>query len=173
MTKKRPGPPQTSARLYLEELCRKFPDASNLGLAKRAKAERPNSFRSVETARSTIRSIRGAHGTAKKKFATQPRPKGVAGQVPKMPPKPVNRVGTIRNRRQTSRHHLRRSYPIPRRNSVLRCREGTQKAITRLLAHQWRLRRLLPSQQASARSAPSTILGGTKASDRRPRMDSP
>jgi predicted phosphodiesterase len=86
MTEKRPGPPHTSARLYLEELCKKFPDASNLGLAKRAKAERPNSFATIETARSTIRSIRGAHGSAKKKFATQPRPKGTAGQVPKMPP---------------------------------------------------------------------------------------
>jgi predicted phosphodiesterase len=86
MTEERPGPPRTSARLYLEELCKKFPDASNLGLAKRAKAERPNSFATIETARSTIRSIRGAHGTAKKKFATQPRPKGTAGQVPKMPP---------------------------------------------------------------------------------------
>jgi predicted phosphodiesterase len=86
MVKKRPGPRITAARAYLEELCRKFPDASNLGLAKRAKKERPSSFATVETARSTIRAIRGAHGTAKKKFATQPRAKGTAGQVPEMPP---------------------------------------------------------------------------------------
>jgi len=86
MAKKKPGLPYTSARLYLEELCRKFPDAANLALAKRAKAERPNSFATIETARTSIRSIRGALGKDKKKHATQPRAKGVAGTVPKMPP---------------------------------------------------------------------------------------
>ena len=90
MAKKKPGNklglPYTSARLYLEELCRKFPDAPNLGLAKRARAERPNSFATVENARSMIRSIRGALGTRKNKTATQPRKKGVAGTVPSMPP---------------------------------------------------------------------------------------
>jgi hypothetical protein len=72
--------------MYLEELCKKFPDASNLGLAKRAKRERPETFASIENARSMIRTIRGASGKQKKNQATQQRPKGKAGQVPKMPP---------------------------------------------------------------------------------------
>ena len=78
--------PKTAARLYLEEICEKFPDASNLGLAKRAKKERPESFSGVEHARTLIRTIRGAHGDRIKKQATQLRPKGKAGQLPKMPP---------------------------------------------------------------------------------------
>ena len=78
--------PKTAARLYLEELCEKFPDASNLGLAKRAKKERASSFNSIEHARTLIRTIRGAHGDKIKSQATQIRPKGKAGQLPKMPP---------------------------------------------------------------------------------------
>lgn len=78
--------PKTAARLYLEELCAKFPDHSNIGLAKRAKAERPESFTSVDGARSLIRVIRGASGGRLRGTATQARPKGKAGQVPKMPP---------------------------------------------------------------------------------------
>jgi len=80
------GQPKTAARLYLEELCAKFPDHSNIGLAKRAKAERPESFTSVDGARSLIRVIRGASGNKLRSTATQARPKGKAGQVPKMPP---------------------------------------------------------------------------------------
>ena len=53
------GQPKTAARLYLEELCAKFPDHSNIGLAKRAKAERPESFTSIDGARSLIRSFEG------------------------------------------------------------------------------------------------------------------
>ena len=78
--------PKTAARIYLEELCSKFPDASNLGLAKRAKKERPESFGTVENARDMVRIIRGAHGKHNRNQATQPRPKGKAGQVPKVPP---------------------------------------------------------------------------------------
>jgi predicted phosphodiesterase len=81
-----PGSPKTAGRIYLEELCRKFPDASNIGLAKRAKQERPETFASIDNARSMIRTIRGAMGKQKKNQATQPRLKGKAGQVPKMPP---------------------------------------------------------------------------------------
>ena len=80
------GQPKTAARLYLEELCAKFPDHSNIGLAKRAKAERPESFTSIDGARSLIRVIRGASGKRLRSTATQVRPKGKAGQVPKMPP---------------------------------------------------------------------------------------
>jgi predicted phosphodiesterase len=72
--------------LYLEELCKKFPDAPNIGLAKRAKQERPEAFATVDTARSMIRNIRGAMGKKNRNQATQPRPKGKAGQAPKMPP---------------------------------------------------------------------------------------
>jgi len=78
--------PKSAARIYCEELCKKFPEASNLGLAKRAKQENPLLFTSVDNARSMIRIIRGALGKAKRKQATQVRPKGKAGQVPKMPP---------------------------------------------------------------------------------------
>lgn len=78
--------PKTAGRLYLEELCKKFPEASNAGLAKRAKKERPESFATVENARDIIRTIRGAHGVKKRAEATQPRRKGKAGQKPKMPP---------------------------------------------------------------------------------------
>jgi predicted phosphodiesterase len=78
--------PKTAGRIYLEELCKKFPDAPNIGLAKRAKQERPETFATVDTARSMIRNIRGALGKKNRNQATQPRPKGKAGQVPKMPP---------------------------------------------------------------------------------------
>ena len=80
------SPPKTAGRIYLEELCKKFPDAPNIGLAKRAKQERPETFATVDTARSMIRNIRGALGKKNRNQATQPRPKGKAGQVPKMPP---------------------------------------------------------------------------------------
>jgi predicted phosphodiesterase len=77
---------KTNARLYLEDLCKRFPEASNLGLAKRAKSERPTEFASVETARTMIRIIRGAKGKRYRSQATQVRPHGKAGQVPQMPP---------------------------------------------------------------------------------------
>lgn len=80
------GPIKTAARIFVEELCKKFPEASNLGLAKRAKKDRPESFSSIEHARTMIRDIRGANGESRKKFATQPRRKGKAGQKFKMPP---------------------------------------------------------------------------------------
>ena len=78
--------PKTAGRIYLEELCSKFPDASNIGLAKRAKKERPETFATIENARDMIRVIRGAHGKKNAGLATQPRPKGKAGHMPKMPP---------------------------------------------------------------------------------------
>ena len=78
--------PKTAARIYCEQLCEKFPEASNLGLAKRARKENPASFNSIEHARSMIRTIRGANGKLVRSQATQLRPKGKAGQKPKMPP---------------------------------------------------------------------------------------
>jgi predicted phosphodiesterase len=80
------GRPKTAGRIYLEELCKKFPDASTAGLAKKARNERPETFASFDQARTLIRDIRGAHGKKSAKYATQPRPKGKSGQVPKMPP---------------------------------------------------------------------------------------
>jgi predicted phosphodiesterase len=77
--------PRTKAREWAEELCSKFPDTPNLTLAKRLAKEHPEAS-NVESARSHIRVIRGATGKRAKPWATQPRAKGVAGQLPPMPP---------------------------------------------------------------------------------------
>lgn len=78
--------PKTAGRIYLEGLCRKFPDASNTGLARRARSERPETFPSLEHARTTIRLIRGVKGNRQRKQATEPKAKGYSGQPIKMPP---------------------------------------------------------------------------------------
>jgi hypothetical protein len=62
-------PPKTAARLIAEELCAKYPDHSNLGLAKKLRADHPECFSSAENAREYVRVIRGAHGKAKR-FST-------------------------------------------------------------------------------------------------------
>jgi predicted phosphodiesterase len=80
------GKPKTAARLLAEELCAKFPDAPNLGLARRLKKEHPKHFASIEEARGFVRLIRGAFGKGNLGTASQPRPKGKAGQLPSMPP---------------------------------------------------------------------------------------
>ena len=77
---------RTAGRMIAEELCAKYPDHANLGLAKRLRKEHPECFASVEVARTMVRSIRGVVGKANRKFATQPRKAGKAGMVPKMPP---------------------------------------------------------------------------------------
>lgn len=77
---------KTAARMIAEDVCKRFPDHSNLGLAKKLRAEHPESFSSVENARSIVRVIRGAYGARHRGEATQPRPKGVAGTKPKCPP---------------------------------------------------------------------------------------
>jgi predicted phosphodiesterase len=79
-------PPKTAARILAEELCAKYPDHSNLGLAKKLRTDHPECFSSAEQARGFIRKIRGAHGKRSKRQATQPRPKGHAGTKPKLPP---------------------------------------------------------------------------------------
>lgn len=78
--------PKTAGRLIAEKLCEKYPEHSNIGLAKKLRNDNPECFASVESARSTIRTIRGANGKGHKKQATQPRPKGKAGTVAKCPP---------------------------------------------------------------------------------------
>lgn len=77
---------KTAGRMIAEELCAKYPEHSNLGLSKRLRNEHPECFASVEAARGTVRLIRGATGNARRKNATQPRPKGKSGTVPSMPP---------------------------------------------------------------------------------------
>ena len=77
---------KSAGRLHAEELCKKYPDHSNIGLAKKLRADYPECFANVESARSLVRVIRGAHGVYHKKLATQPRAKGKAGTKPKMPP---------------------------------------------------------------------------------------
>jgi len=78
--------PKSFGRTYLDELCAKHPEASSIGLAKRARKEHPELFRSVENARSMVRLIRGTRGKNKMHLATQPKPLGKAGQKPAMPP---------------------------------------------------------------------------------------
>lgn len=76
---------RSKAREWAEALCSKFPETANLTLAKRLAKDHPEAF-SVESARSLIRMIRGATGKRMKPFATQPRSKGTAGQLPPIPP---------------------------------------------------------------------------------------
>lgn len=76
---------KTAGRLHAEELCKKYPEHSNIGLAKKLRADFPECFASVDNARSIVRDIRGANGSGRGK-PTQPREKGKAGTVPQMPP---------------------------------------------------------------------------------------
>jgi len=78
--------PKTAARILAEELCAKYPEHSNLGLAKKLRADHKECFASVEQARDHVRLIRGAHGKKHRAQATQLKPKGKAGQKPKCPP---------------------------------------------------------------------------------------
>lgn len=71
--------------MIAEELCAKYPDAPNLGLARRLLKEHPECFSSLETARTMVRCIRGAKGKGLRGIATQPRKPGKAGQLPRMP----------------------------------------------------------------------------------------
>lgn len=49
-------------RKYLEELCRKLPNAGTLTIAKKAYRERPEFWSNVESCRTSVRTIRGATG---------------------------------------------------------------------------------------------------------------
>jgi predicted phosphodiesterase len=80
------APIKTAGRIHAEALCKKYPEHSNLGLAKKLRADFAECFSSVDHARTMVRHIRGATGKHAAKTATQPRAKGKAGQVPKMPP---------------------------------------------------------------------------------------
>lgn len=77
---------KTAARMEAEAVCKRFPDAPNLQLARKLRDEFPLLFPSVEHARSSVRLIRGANGKQTRNQATQPRKKGKAGEKPKCPP---------------------------------------------------------------------------------------
>jgi len=78
--------PKTAVAILAEEICAKYPEHSNLGLAKRLRREHPEVYGSVEAARSAVRNVRGAIGKQKRPYATQVRKKGKAGAIPSMPP---------------------------------------------------------------------------------------
>lgn len=61
MNKKKP------ARIYLENLCEKFPDTPTLTLAKKAYKDVPKLFRNIEDCRAIIRKIRGQSGSENRK----------------------------------------------------------------------------------------------------------
>ena len=74
---------RTAMGIEAEALCKKFPEATNLSLAKRLAKEFSTS---VENARTAVRYIRGNSGKTRRAKATVPKPNGKAGQKPKMPP---------------------------------------------------------------------------------------
>lgn len=70
-------------RIEAERLCKQFPDTASRTLAKKLAASHRIT---IEHARDAIRAARGNKGTAIRHSATQPRPNGVAGAKPAMPP---------------------------------------------------------------------------------------
>lgn len=77
---------KTKARELAVALCRQFPDAPNLQLARRLRRDHPLHFSTIDNARYMVRNIRGATGKSKRARAEQPRKLGRAGAVPPMPP---------------------------------------------------------------------------------------
>ena len=78
--------PKTIKGKLVDELCAKFPEATNMSLAKRLYKENPGLYNSLETARTAVRYARGAHGDSKRHRATVKKPLGKAGQLAAMPP---------------------------------------------------------------------------------------
>jgi len=75
--------PKGKLRQEAEALCKKYPDAPSLTMAKRLAKELGVA---VETARTAVRTVRGNSGTVKRKNATVPRKNGKAGAPrPQMP----------------------------------------------------------------------------------------
>lgn len=60
----------TTIKSLAKELVEKCPNATNLSLARRLYSENPELIKSLESARSAIRTVRGANGKAKEKQAT-------------------------------------------------------------------------------------------------------
>jgi predicted phosphodiesterase len=73
------------ARKYIRELVNKFPESKNMTLAKKAYKDEPKLFTSVEAARSTIRTERGAIGNKNRETNSNKdnyRPIGWQGGLP-------------------------------------------------------------------------------------------
>lgn len=65
-----------TGKALAERLCRKFPEAPSLTLARRLYSENQEKFLNLDAARSAIRHVRGAKGKDKAHTATVPRPLG-------------------------------------------------------------------------------------------------
>lgn len=78
-------PTKSPLRIETERLCRELPEANTRTLARRLAKEFSVT---IEQARSVVRNVRGNCGEAKRKSLTGqvPRPNGVAGAKPQMPP---------------------------------------------------------------------------------------
>lgn len=81
-----PAPNRTRARDLALELCKQFPDAPSLQLARKLRKDHPVVFHSTEYARDKIRHIRGAKGNRLRSNAELPRTPRSAGELPPMPP---------------------------------------------------------------------------------------
>ena len=80
------GAPRSAKSELVAELCRKHPEATTIGLARRLAKEHPALFASVEAARSAVRLQRGANGNMHRELASVPRQPGKAGYAPSCPP---------------------------------------------------------------------------------------
>ena len=78
--------PRGKGRDIAVELCKRFPDASNLSLARKLRNDHPLLFSTVENARRMVRDVRGATGDQRSKYADLPRARRKPGEQPKMPP---------------------------------------------------------------------------------------
>lgn len=74
---------KSPARIFVDELCKKFPKTASRTLARRAAEEYSIT---LERARCLVRTARGNHGGRMKPHASVPRENGKSGTVPKMPP---------------------------------------------------------------------------------------
>jgi predicted phosphodiesterase len=73
----------------IRDYVRKWPDHPNLTIAKALYKKHPTFWTSVESVRTYVRRIRGAHGKASLRDESLHRPKGYAGQPPLELPKSV------------------------------------------------------------------------------------
>jgi len=61
-------------KLISERYSKKYPDWKDLPLARKIQKENPTIFKTVETARSSLRTVRGKQGNARRKDATDQKP---------------------------------------------------------------------------------------------------
>lgn len=80
--------PKSAARKLVEELVRQFPDHPAKSIARKALADMPEGWSDLETCRTMVRDVLGAHGKWKRKTASdkslfrQPRQAGWSDVVP-------------------------------------------------------------------------------------------